>query len=53
MATLLGTSAFGMQWMKSVLWKLVLVLLEGSFCFGVPYLSLVMGKILPGEANDL
>ena len=48
---LFRTSTLGVQWTTGVLGGFAFVLFEDSFRFGVPYLSLVMGKILPSEAD--
>jgi hypothetical protein len=50
---LLGRFPLGMRWTKCILGKLSLVLIQGSLGLSVPYLTFIMGKVLPSETNDL
>lgn len=42
-----------MQRAKRILRELAFVLLKSRFGLGVPYLTLVVGKVLPSETDDL
>jgi hypothetical protein len=43
----------GMQWAERILGELTLMLLKSRLGLSVPYLALVVRKVLPSETNDL